>query len=532
MSSLDTMPVESWTDRYKPTKVSDLICNSGAVAIVKKWLDNWYKIRDSIKEEDFIKNEQQTKDKVKSKVKKTKPKLKSKSNLGNSCLIVNGMHGIGKTVTVETVVRECGYDIKRVDFNIIKIGKNIKSIMQQIMNSSNILDMINSKTTKFVLIFDELESISSVTEKAFITAVQKLNDIEWHIPIIFISNNKHNKLLIDIKKGSLEVKMYKPYNSDLEKILKKICQKERIHIDNQSIVTKILDHCQSDIRRLINTLQDLYYTYPNEPITINIINEYCSVSKKKDMDKDLFKATAGLLDMYTGIDDCLTYYETEKVILPLMVHQNYMKKILMHAEADSVDDTDSDVSETEKADKILLTYNTMSTISELLSVGDVLENYIYGDQSWDMQEIHGFFTCAASSYYLNDYTNKMLEDQLDLFGDNSNTAGTGSDLTFTVDFNKTSIKKINKKNIINAEKCFHNMDIFDYIHITKILRKLLNTGSKTNSGIKECIDLMSNYNVKLVHIESLLKIDKISGCKTSLTSRQKKEIIKYLGDGV
>ena len=39
---------------------------------------------------------------------------------------------------------------------------------------------------------------------------------------------------------------------------------------------------------------------------------------------------------------------------------------------------------------------------------------------------------------------------------------------------------------------------------------------------------MKGYNIKLEHIESLLKIDKIKNTKTSLTSKQKKEFTKYL----
>ena len=41
---------------------------------------------------------------------------------------------------------------------------------------------------------------------------------------------------------------------------------------------------------------------------------------------------------------------------------------------------------------------------------------------------------------------------------------------------------------------------------------------------------MKDYNIKLEHIESLLKIDKIKNTKTSLTSKQKKKFIKCLED--
>ncbi|AYV82145.1 MAG: replication factor C large subunit, partial [Homavirus sp.] len=107
-------------------------------------------------------------------------------------------------------------------------------------------------------------------------------------------------------------------------------------------------------------------------------------------------------------------------------------------------------------------------------------------------------------------------------------------LKFTTDLNKTSIKKINKKNINNTNKCFKDMNIFDYIYINKIIRKLIENGN-----IKECVEILKEYDIKLEHIESLLKIDKIETTKsiglkkseklkTNLSSKQKKEFSKYL----
>jgi len=194
---------------------------------------------------------------------------------------------------------------------------------------------------------------------------------------------------------------------------------------------------------------------------------------------------------YKNINDCLRYYETEKVLLPLMVHQNYISCVFKNF--------------TNTVDK----FNIINTISKSLSYGDVIENYIYGDQNWDMQEIHGFYSCVISSYYLDKQLKKDPEN---------------INLIFTTDLNKTSIKKINKKNINNTNKCFENMNIIDYIYINKIIRNLIDKGK-----IFECVSMIKGYNnIKLEHIESLLKIDKIEHTKTSLSSKKKKEFLKYL----
>jgi DNA polymerase III delta prime subunit len=277
----------------------------------------------------------------------------------------------------------------------------------------------------------------------------------------------------------------------MKKILIKIAQNEDIKIKSDSVMNKIINHSQGDIRRLIYTLQDIKYAYDNKLITIEIIDEYCRLSNKKDTDTELFKATEELLYEYKNIEECLKLFETEKVLLPLMIHQNYPKSIISNYEDENQ-------------------YELIQKISESLSIGDVIENYIYGDQNWEMQEIHGYYTCVATSYYscsgLEEEPNKVK-------------------LNFATDLNKTSIKKINKKNIINTDKCFKNMNTVDYIFINKIIRKFIGDGK-----INECIDLLKEYDIKLEHIESLLKIDKIKNTKTCLSSKQRNEFVNFLGD--
>ena len=471
----------SWLEKYRPKSINGIKCNRRAIDTINNWLINFEKSRYHMMKQN-------------NKTNKRSKGSSNKNNTKKSCLIVTGNHGVGKTVSIDVILKERGYEVHTLDFINIKKKHNIKESIKKIMKSSNILDLINDDVKKKVaVVIDEIEGITSTTEKNCILTLQKENDSEWYCPIIFISNNKHNKLLAEIKKASLEVKFNQPYDKDLRLILKQILRDEAMKVKDSKVEDTILYHSQGDIRRLIYTLQELQYAYGNKLITSKLIEDFCQVSKRKDVDIDLFTSTKGLLYKYNSINDCLRYYETEKVLLPLMVHQNYVPSVILNIE--------------EESDQ----FDIIKNVSESLSCGDVVENYIYGDQNWDMQEIHGFHTCAATSYYLCE---KMDKSYLPV------------ELVFTTDLNKTSIKKINKKNINNTNRCFDNMNIFDYIYINKIIRELIN-----QEKIEECVKLMIGYNIKLEHIESLLKIDKIKNTKTSLTSKQKKKFIKYLEEG-
>lgn len=60
-----------------------------------------------------------------------------------------------------------------------------------------------------------------------------------------------------------------------------ICTKELMIIENDEIYIQIIKFCQSDIRKLLYVLQDLYYTYNNKTITMDMFKEYKHMTQKK-----------------------------------------------------------------------------------------------------------------------------------------------------------------------------------------------------------------------------------------------------------
>lgn len=463
-----------WTEKYKPKNLKEIIINQNGIKQIQNWLINF----ETLKENENNKNAAEKKEK------------KLKKNIEKRSLLITGGHGVGKNTIVELVLESMKYETKTINSEMIKNAKkNPKEVIQKLLsNSSNVLNMMSgTKNNKYAIIVDEIESISSSNEKKFIITLQKMNEVLTNCPLLFISNGHHNKLLSEIKKSATEIRIFPPYPSEMNKILVKIANNEKILL-NHTINNLIINHSQGDIRRLIQILQELKYSYGEKTITPEMFEDYRQASKIKDINPDLFKATEQILYDYKNIDECLKNYETEKVILPLMVHQNYIKSI-----CDNYKEKDK--------------YELIKKVSEFLSQGDVIENYIYADQNWNLQEIHGFYTCVAPSFYLNQGINKNPIK---------------SKLKFADDLNKTSIKNINKKNIKNADKILENMNIFDYIYIRKIIEKKLK-----ENDYHEIKNLFQNYDIKLEHIESLLKIDKNEE-KITLTTKQKNELKKIL----
>jgi replication factor C subunit 1 len=468
-----------WIEKYRPIKISDLVVNTNAVNDIINWLKTFDDTKTQFLQ---LKNNK----KSRSNKKQTDDDVKYES-----CMVITGGHGHSKTCTVDIILKEMNYDIYYLDIKKIKLCKDINSIITQSMISPNILSVLTrGAIKKHIIVVDNLESITSSTEKASILNLQKMNDLNWYCPIIFISNDQHNKLLFNIKKFSHKVTFYIPSAYDLRQILTRIAQNENVLFENSFVVEKIINYSQGDIRQLIFILYELKCMHEGKKITLKSVREYCDASNMRDVDINLYKATNKLLQNYKSINGCVALYETEKVLLPLMIQQNYIECIIQNY------DEDCD------------TYKLTQIISDSLSMGDITENYIYGEQNWNMQDIHGIFTCVTPSFYINvNENNKRLD----------------FNSSFPKDLNKTSIKSINKKNIVNTDQCLKNMNIFDYIFVSKVVYNYIQ-----NNNIEDCVKLLSGYNMEMEYIESLLKINKIKKNKSILTLKQKKEFTTYL----
>ena len=123
-----------------------------------------------------------------------------------------------------------------------------------------------------------------------------MNNKKKLFPLIFISNNQHSKLLNDLKKNCLEVRFIPPANFELQHLIKKILDKENIRIENERIVDLLIEFSQSDIRKLINILQELNYHYNNKVITEDDYNNYIKLSKQKYNELGLFETTLELIN--------------------------------------------------------------------------------------------------------------------------------------------------------------------------------------------------------------------------------------------
>ena len=145
--------------------------------------------------------------------------------------------------------------------------------------------------------------------------------------------------------------------------------------------------------------------------------------------------------------------------------------------------------------------------SDSISRGDNIETSIYTDQNWYLQNIHGFYTCINTSYWLNKYNDIKLSIE---------------NIKFSSDLNKTTLKNINRKNINNLNKILNNKSINEILILNRIANHFINSSNENS-----LINILNNYNktIDIKDIELCLKIDKTVNFNKFAT-KDKKRISK------
>jgi DNA polymerase III delta prime subunit len=456
---------DSWINKYRPRNLNDIIGNKKEIDQFKNWILN----------------------------------LSSGKSQG---LIISGNQGLGKTLTIKLLLDSMGYIPRIINPNEIKDHRICDDFNDYYNFSNSIYTKLNfsgQPNNKIALVFDETENITLTSEKKYILDIYKENNKLKSFPLIFISNNQHSKLLNDLKKVCTEIIFKPPTVAELKVLIYAISEKEAIKWESDTIIDQLIKFAQDDIRRLINLFEEL--SFHTSFITRAIFLEFIEKSREKNVDIGLFVSTQQILNNYLDYETIIKLYETEKVLLPLMIHENYLKKVLSGSG----------------------TIENVVKIADSISRGDNIETSIYTDQNWYLQNIHGFFTCINTSYWINKScdlippvkTNNKTKSrfQLEL-----------SDIKFSSDLNKTSLKNINRKNIFNLSKLINNKSNQEILMLNRICNYLIHTNKED-----ELIKILHGYNkdITIKEIELCLKIDKTTEF-TTLASRDKKRISKQM----
>ena len=391
-----------------------------------------------------------------------------------SSMLLSGKHGIGKSSIISILKNTFNLDIIEYNQSNLKDFKN-NNLNLFFPKKTNFEDLICKNSRKKIMIFNEIESITIPSEKTFIIKMLKKNHKEKIIPIILINNNKHSKILNEIKKYLNIINLLTPSIIEIKPLIKKICINEKIHLEPK-YYKGLIQFCNNDIRKIILTLQDFKEIFKTQIINKEKLKIYFENNNQKQEEIGLYNSVSKLLNLPLSFEKIITLYQLEKILLPLTFLENIPLKNI--------------------------NLEKYSNILDSFSMGDIIETSIYTDQNWYLHNLHTFSTCIYPNYLLEkNPENIILENQL----------------IFTNDLNKTSLKNINKKNIEEIKSNINGISYDEIINLAQLVTKII---------INKKYNLLKNLNLSTRLIELLVKINKFEYDSSKMCKKKIESILK------
>lgn len=405
-------------------------------------------------------------------------------------VVIVGSGGIGKTVMVKLALMNIlGFNIEKYDSITYKNDRLLDKIVN--INKNNLLQRLKTNSplasTPTALLIDNLDTVCLSSEKTVIDSIVTTNIKSKLFPLIMTVSDNSSKLVDDIKGLTHIIRVDIPTENDVKDLLYNVSSQESMNISEQ-VIDALASYVKGDMRLLMNIIQDLNMCFPDTEITMDM---YCSFmennTKQKNLDLHLFDSFKLLVKSKGDICKTLSIYNNDKVLLPLILQENFYKELSFRK---------LNVSQKNAVAK---------TVSEFISQGDIIETYIYTDQNWHLQEFHCFTSCTYPIYDIESVSPYVRE------GDYS--------INFSSELNKTSLKNINRKNI--AILCSSSRINMQDIHeMSSLMNELIR--QEQFDTVRSLAEAYGDDPLRF--IETIIKVNKCNSSVVTLNTKAKKLI--------
>jgi replication factor C subunit 1 len=461
----------SWTDKYRPKNLDDIVGNRIQIDVFCKWMQRFTG--------------------------------ESKSKHTNS-ITVSGHHGVGKTLTIELILKQYNFEplyitssnIKTYFDKTVKKTKYVKKgsidekdnpLVQLLFNNIDIDANKLLDNKKKAIIIADAERITLKKEMQFLISLCKSNEQMCSTPLIFVTNEQHSKLMTAIKNITMEISFQYPTLNELLMYVNMICDNEGLYFETNSLKNHMIDFVQHDIRNLLMFLEDLFDIYGSKVITLQDCKKYIKISKQKSQSNKLFPAAKILLDDYQGIKKCQDIFEQNNmVLLPLMIYENYPKNL------ENRQYTSGEY------------YDVCLDVIDAMSRSDVISTSIYTEQNWYLQRLYGFVACCETTYCLSKKPMKNRNYKIE----------------FSKDMIDVSIQSISKKSMSGVKSILTEKSLTDILMMKKYYDNLIRLNK-----LKALKTSLKTYNIEDDNLPDvlikLLKTDKTAPA-TKIVGKTKK----------
>lgn len=356
-------------------------------------------------------------------------------------LIIHGCSGIGKTMLIKLILKECNYCIHYFDSLISRNKKWVQDTLGELINSKGfvflkraiVVDDMDAftNTNDFGGISEIVKLINPLKGQASIKKADKLlRDSIWKLPIIFICNNVKSNKFSELTKECDIIEFPVASHDDLFKIGKKCNYLKK---DIKSFVPL----CKGDVRYFLNNAQ--YHNISK-----------CHDSTKENVDTFLYDRVSNMFENKYDSQNILYEYFHDTSMFPSLINENIL----------------SNISPT--------SFRNIPEITDTISDSDLMNTIIYNKAFYDLDELYAYISVVKPIFYMKQVQARKV-----------------SPIKFPVILGKNAVIYANK----TALHSFYNSHVNCHIdHFAFLRYKLLSLLNNTQT-LREGICIMFYYNI-------------------------------------
>ena len=450
----------SWLNKYNPTNFDECFLNQED----KNKIEKWVKALLNFTRRDGCDNN-------------NSKKKKKKKDIPSNCLFLHGPPGIGKTTMATLLLKKYNYDILEYNASDARTAKIIKDKLNKVGGSHNVVDFMCNKKTKIAVILDEIDGLSS-GDKGGLSEINSIigDSKDNQTPFICISNTICKKM-DSLKRKSVYLKIGKPSDFTLKKLINRVVKTESIMIDD-SVIKKIVAKSQGDIRRCITILEYLFRNksiYVTDPTgdntnltnmnTTRQVETFCELKKKinkegkmvldlskkqettyknitifddiesysrKNTELAPYEMCEKILNSYSTLDFFLENFNYDHSMTNWYLYENFIKYI-----------------EKNRMGSFEKKVNSINNIFNYFSSGDIIEKKMILKQNYDLYEYINILKTYSAAFWTNEGLKKCSYNKMGM-------------MNYSTLLNKTSLEYFNSKNwglINNKLRCKQTTNI-------------------------------------------------------------------------
>jgi replication factor C large subunit len=202
-----------WTEKYRPSKISQVVGNKEAVTEFLAWIETWRKGRPSKK-----------------------------------AALLYGPPGAGKTSLVHAFAKENGWEVIELNASDFRT----REVIERVVGAASTLGSITGATGRIILV-DEVDGIDVRADTGAVQALTRLIG-ETRVPIVLVANDPWDPKLAALREMCQLIQFRRIPKPTVASVIKKIAMSEGLKISEDKI-KEIAEKSGGDLRSALNDLQ-------------------------------------------------------------------------------------------------------------------------------------------------------------------------------------------------------------------------------------------------------------------------------------